>query len=74
MTGAPMRIEFAPALMTREMAAYYISASLRDLDRLRETKEITPVGEGRRVKYRKADLDVYVEKVKERAASRGQSA
>jgi hypothetical protein len=69
-----MRIEFAPALMTRELAAYYISGSLRDLDRLRETKEITPVGEGRRVKYRKTDLDAYVEKVNERAASRGQSA
>lgn len=74
MNGAPLRIEFAPALMTRELAAYYISGSLRDLDRLRESKEITPVGEGRRVKYRKEDLDAYVAKVKERAASRGQSA
>lgn len=68
------RIEFAPALMTRELAAYYISASLRELDGLRETRDITPVGEGKRVKYRKSDLDAYVERVKERAASRGQSA
>ena len=68
-----LRIEFAPALMTREIAAYYISGSLRDLDRLRETKEITPLGEGRRVKYRKSDLDAYVAKVNERPASRGQT-
>ena len=74
MNGAPIRIEFPPALMTRELAAYYISGSLRDLDRLRETKEITPVGEGRRVKYRKADLDAYVEREKERPATRGQVA
>jgi len=74
MSGAPMRIEFAPALMTRELAAYYISGSLRDLDRLRETKQITPVGEGLRVKYRKSELDAYIETLRERPASRGQVA
>jgi len=73
-TGPVMRIEFAPALMTRELAAYYISGSLRDLDRLRESKELTPVGEGRRVMYRKSELDTYIEKIKERDASRGQGA
>ena len=67
-----IRMEFAPALMTREIAAYYISGSLSDIDRLRETKKITPVGEGRRVKYRKSDLDSYVESVNERPATRGQ--
>jgi len=71
MTASTIRVEFPPALMTREIAAYYISGSLRDLDHLRETKEITPVGEGRRVKYRKTDLDAYVAKVAERPASRG---
>lgn len=68
-----LRVEFPPALMTRELAAYYISASLRDLDILRETKKITPVGEGRRVKYRKTDLDAYVAEVAERPATRGQN-
>lgn len=71
--NASVRVEFAPALMTREIAAYYISGSLRDLDRLRETKEITPVGEGRRVKYRKTELDAYIARIAERPASRGQA-
>ena len=67
-----LRMEFAPALMTRETAAYYIDGSLRDIDRLRETKEITPVGTGRRVKYRKSELDAYIAKIAERPATRGQ--
>lgn len=71
--SAAVRIEFAPALMTRETAAYYIDGSLRDIDRLRESKEITPVGEGRRVKYRKVELDAWIEKIKERPATRGQN-
>ena len=74
MTGPVLRIEFPPALMTRELAAYYISGSLRDLDRLRESKELTPVGAGRRVMYRKSELDTYIEQIRERDASRGQSA
>jgi hypothetical protein len=70
-----LRIEFAPALMTREMAAYYVTAgSLRDLDRLREEKEITPVGKGRRVMYKKSELDAYVARINERPATRGQVA
>lgn len=66
-----VRVEFAPALMTREIAAYYIGGSLRDLDRLREQKIITPVGEGRRVHYRKSELDAYIDNIVERPASRG---
>jgi hypothetical protein len=62
---------FPPTLMTREIAAYYLSMSLRELDSLRETHQITPVGDGRRVKYRKAELDKYVERIVERPASRG---
>jgi hypothetical protein len=68
------RMEFAPALMTRETAAYYIDGSLRDIDRLRETKVITPVGEGRRVKFRKSELDAYIAAIVERPATRGQGA
>jgi hypothetical protein len=69
-----LRIEFAPALMTRETAAYYIDGSIRDIDRLRESKTITPVGEGRRVKYRKTELDKYIASIAERPSTRGQSA
>lgn len=65
-----LRIEFPPAMMTREIAAYYLSMSLRELDRLRETNQITPLGEGRRVKYRKTELDAYVEAIKELPARR----
>lgn len=72
--NANIRIEFAPALMTRELAAFYISGSLRELDTLRETKEITPVGEGRRVKYRKSELDAYIDRIAERPSSRGERA
>jgi len=68
-----LRVEFPPALMTRDMAAYYIGASLRDLDRLREQKIITPVGEGRRVHYRKSELDSYIDNIVERPASRSAS-
>ena len=68
-----IRIEFAPALMTREIAAYYISASLRELDGLREARIITPLGEGRRVKYRKSELDAYIETLVERPSSRSMS-
>lgn len=72
MNGLGVRIEFPPALMTREIAAFYISASLRELDLLRETNEVTPVGKGKRVRYRKDDLDAYIKNLPERASSRGQ--
>jgi len=74
MNNSILRMEFPPALMSRETAAYYIDGSLRELDTLRETKQITPVGEGRKVKYRKSELDAYIASLKERAASREQSA
>ena len=67
-----IRIEFPPALMTRELAAYYLSFSLRELDELRAQKKITPVGEGKRVRYRKTDLDLVIENMTERPATRGQ--
>jgi hypothetical protein len=70
MNGAILRVEFAPALMDRQTAAYYLSMSLRELDSLREKNHITPVGEGRRVKYRKSELDAYVERIVERPTSR----
>lgn len=63
------RIEFPPALFTRELAAYYLSMSVREIDDLRSTKEITAVSKGKRVKFRKADLDRIVDRMEERDAS-----
>jgi len=65
-----IRIEFAPALMTREIAAYYLSMSVREVDQLRFTNQITPVGDGRRVKFRKTELDDYIRMLNERPSSR----
>ena len=62
-----IRIEFPPALFTRELAAYYISGSLRDIDELRATGELIPVGDTKRIKFRRADLDRYVASLKDRA-------
>lgn len=64
--GNALRIEFAPALMTRELAAYYLQISLSDLDALRANRELTPVGTTKRVKFRKSDLDEYIERLPER--------
>lgn len=62
-----MRIEFPPALFTRDLAAYYIGGSLTDVDRLRAKGELIAVGEGKRVLFRKEELDRYVASLKERA-------
>jgi hypothetical protein len=61
------RIEFAPALFTRELAAYYLSCSLRDIDDLRAKGELIPVGETKRIKFRKADLDRHAANLPERS-------
>lgn len=63
-----LRIEFPPALMTREIAAYYISGSLRDVDDLKAQGELIPVGKSKRIKFRKEDLDRYVANLEERSA------
>jgi excisionase family DNA binding protein len=63
-----IRIEFPPALFTRELAAYYLSMSVREIDDLRHTKEITAVGTGKRVKFRKADLDRIADRMPDRDA------
>lgn len=65
-TGTAVRIEFAPALFTRELAAYYLSCSLRDIDDLRAKGELIPVGESRRIKFTKTDLDRYAANLTER--------
>lgn len=66
--GVVQRIEFAPALFTRELAAYYLSKSLREVDDLRSRGELIPVGDGKRVMFQKIELDRYVEKLPERSS------
>lgn len=65
-SGVVTRIEFPPALFTRELAAYYLSKSLREVDDLRSTGELIPVGEGKRITFAKAELDRYVDGLPER--------
>lgn len=66
-----VRVEFPPALMTREVAAYYISKSVRELDLLRETNQITAYGDGKRVEFKKEELDEWIARRPERPSSRG---
>jgi len=61
-----IRLEAWPALMTRETAAAYIDGSLRDVDELRAQKKITPVGSSKRIKFRKSDLDAWIDSLPER--------
>lgn len=72
-TGTGTRIEFPPALLTRELAAYYLSMSVRDLDALREKGDLTPVGGSKRVKFKRTDLDEYVASLPERVDHREES-
>ncbi|WFR66613.1 hypothetical protein P9139_17975 [Curtobacterium flaccumfaciens] len=65
-SGTAVRIEFAPALFTRELAAYYLSCSLRDIDDLRAKGELIPVGDTKRIKFRKEDLDRHAANLPER--------
>lgn len=68
--GVVQRIEFAPALFTRELAAFYLSMSLRELDDLRSKGDLIPVGDGKRVKFKKAELDRYADSLPERDGDR----
>lgn len=68
--GVVQRIEFAPALFTRELAAYYLSMSLREVDDLRAQGHLIPTGGGKRVKFAKAELDRYVDSLPERDAEK----
>ncbi|MFF2495848.1 hypothetical protein [Agromyces sp. NPDC058064] len=63
-----IRMEAWPALMTRETAAAYIDGSLRDIDELRHQKMITPVGDSKRIKFRKTDIDDWIEGLRERGS------
>lgn len=67
--SAGTRIEFPPALFTRELAAYYLSMSLRELDELRWAGHLIPSGDSKRVKFTKEELDRYVSALPDRKAS-----
>lgn len=67
MSDSIIRVEFPPALFTRELAAYYLSMSLREVDLLRNRGELIPVGNGKRLKFRKEELDRYVASLPERS-------
>ncbi|KQX07209.1 hypothetical protein ASC59_05275 [Leifsonia sp. Root1293] len=64
--GMTIRIEFPPALMTKELAGYYLSKSVREIDELRAKKLLTAVGDSKRVMFTKAELDRYVSSLPER--------
>lgn len=68
MSGNVVRVEFPPALFTKELAAYYISGTITDIDRLRATGELIALGNGKRMKFSKEDLDRYVQSLPERRA------
>ncbi|MGO2658363.1 helix-turn-helix domain-containing protein [Mycetocola reblochoni] len=61
-----LRIEFPPALMTKDLAAHYLSKSEREIDELRAAGHLIPVGNGRRITFTKEELDRYVESLPER--------
>lgn len=65
--GTVLRLEFPPALFTRELAAYYLQKSIREIDALRSSGYLIPVGDGKRVTFTKAELDRYVESLPDRS-------
>lgn len=63
------RIEWHPGLFTKELAAVYLSKSTREIDMLRETGALIPVGDGKRVMFTKKELDHYIENLPERGSA-----
>lgn len=63
------RAERWPALMTRETAADYIDGTLRDIDDLAARQEITKVGDQKRIKFRRTDLDEWVARQPDKAVN-----
>lgn len=57
---------FTPALFTKDAAAFYLGMSEREVDDLRKVGELIPVGDGKRIKFRRAELDRYAESLPER--------
>lgn len=55
--------------MTRETAAYYIDGTVRDVDDLRASGDITPYGNQKRIKFKKTELDAVIDRMPEKARS-----
>ena len=64
--GNVQRIEWHPGLFTKELAAVYLSKSVREIDMLRTDGTLIPVGDGKRVYFTKKELDHYIEQLPER--------
>ncbi len=67
MSASRAPVPFTPALFTRDTAAAYLARSVREIDELRHRGEITPYGEGKRVFFKREDLDRIVANLPERA-------
>lgn len=50
-------------LFDKESAAIYLSTSERRVDELRRAGHLLSVADGREFKYRRADLDLYIEQL-----------
>lgn len=58
---------FPPGLFTKDAAAYYLGMSVREVDDLRSTGHLIPVGKTKRVKFTIEELDRYIATLPERA-------
>lgn len=63
-----LRVEFAPALMGKDLAAYYISKSPRFIDYLREQREITAYGDTKNPEFKRAELDEWIARRPEKSS------
>lgn len=66
MQSTPTSVETPPAFQVRPImnlaeAADYLRVSVRQIERLRQRRELRAVRVGRRLVFRRADLDHYVE-------------
>jgi hypothetical protein len=60
---------FTPGLFTKDAAAFYLGKSTREIDELRATGDLIPVGNGKRVTFTRDELDRYISNLPERAST-----
>jgi excisionase family DNA binding protein len=60
--AAATAVKKQPALYDEDVAAEYISTTKRHLERIRARREIPFVRVGRKIRYKKCDLDDYIER------------
>lgn len=66
MSTVIIRQEWAPGRFTKQLAALYLSCSIREVDMYTAAKEITAYGKGRNAYYKKTELDAFIDRMKER--------